>query len=225
MLRSVFIDILLRCNSENGELEFSQSDYAKKTKLNRTSINRYLQRLEQNNIITILSSTKGTVLIISNWRKYQQVDENANCEQVSEQVKNTKKQIRNEENTKNLNKQMNKQNDVKNSKKITKRNNKTKYLDEDVQLTELLFLLMNNNTSNLKPRQPSENDFDLMRKIREIDERDTKMIKGVIVWCQQDSFWRKNVRSVGSLRKNFEKLYLQAESDYNQRYKGKIISI
>lgn len=47
-----------------------------------------------------------------------------------------------------------------------------------------------------------------MEKINRLDERPWSEIEAVIVWCQQDDFWRSNILSPSKLRKQFPKLLL-----------------
>ena len=95
------------------------------------------------------------------------------------------------------------------------------YTDRDVDLVNLLFELMRQNNLDLK-RKPSVDDYSEMRKMREIDNRDPRMIEAVIKWSQQDSFWHKNILSVTKLRKQYDKLYLEAKS---QTQTNRVISI
>jgi hypothetical protein len=48
--------------------------------------------------------------------------------------------------------------------------------------------------------------------IRE-DHRSPDRIREVIVWCQQDEFWKNNILSTEKLRKQFDKLELKADSN------------
>lgn len=45
--------------------------------------------------------------------------------------------------------------------------------------------------------------------ILQTDKRDIEDVKKVIRWCESDSFWYKNILSPESLRKHYDKLYLQ----------------
>ncbi len=50
--------------------------------------------------------------------------------------------------------------------------------------------------------------LEIDRLIR-LDKRQPEEVRAVIEWCQQDSFWRANIRSAGALRDKFATLVLQ----------------
>lgn len=45
--------------------------------------------------------------------------------------------------------------------------------------------------------------------ILQVDKRDVEDVKRVIQWCQDDSFWYKNILSPDKVRKQYDRLYLQ----------------
>ena len=86
----------------------------------------------------------------------------------------------------------------------------------DIELTQFLIdkILENDVRSSGVQKMTEENQrswMDDCRKIREIDKRTPDEIKAIIEWCQKDNFWRANILSMASLRKQFDKLYLQAK--------------
>lgn len=64
------------------------------------------------------------------------------------------------------------------------------------------------------------NDID---KINRIDGFDWDVIEGVLIWSQQDTFWRQQIRSGANLRKHFEKMLVKVH-ETSQR-KGRVHSI
>ncbi|OPZ94728.1 MAG: hypothetical protein BWY74_00339 [Firmicutes bacterium ADurb.Bin419] len=108
---------------------------------------------------------------------------------------------------------------------ISKDNNttivvKSKIYDEkDIELVELLYSLIRINYPFIKEKSSAkkENDYDEMRKIREIDKYTPDQIKYIIQWSQQDEFWKQNIRSVSKLRKQFETLIIRAGNENNNR--------
>lgn len=46
-------------------------------------------------------------------------------------------------------------------------------------------------------------------KLQRIDGYDWNLIEAVMLWSQQDPFWRQQVRSGANLRKHFEKLLIR----------------
>ena len=57
-----------------------------------------------------------------------------------------------------------------------------------------------------------DGDVDLMIRI---DNRKPEEIKKVIIWCQQDTFWRNNILSTSKLRKQFDQLSLKMKENNN----------
>lgn len=98
----------------------------------------------------------------------------------------------------------------KNIKEKTSRS-KLKFETHHMQLAELLFKkMLVNNPKVKKPKL--EQWADTFRKMMELDKREGKEIQDAIIWSQQDSFWHKNILSADSLRKQFDRLYLEMNS-------------
>lgn len=57
--------------------------------------------------------------------------------------------------------------------------------------------------------------------IRERDKRTDQQIKYLINWSQQDSFWKTNILSPASLRKQFDRLVTKIKSDKEQKKANK----
>jgi hypothetical protein len=58
-------------------------------------------------------------------------------------------------------------------------------------------------------------------KLERIDKIDRELIRAVLLWSQQSTFWKNNIRSGASLRRNFVQVYGQAKSQIEtQRAKG-----
>lgn len=253
-LKYFFIELLLSADYKTGEINASMRDLAKKAETSHVSVIKMLKKLEQNNMVTVVPDRHFTKISIINWHKFQSKNDdfyalpgyhsvtssvttpvtssNSSQEDPSYHLDNhqlnaTVTVLKNKE-YKNNNISINR-NIVAHSENSLvveeKPKKKVKYNDDDIRLTETLFTMMNNNTPNLKAKKPKETDFDNMRKIREIDERKIEQIEGIIVWSQSNDFWKNNIRSVGKLREKFETLYIQAQSDYNQRYKGRIVEV
>lgn len=79
---------------------------------------------------------------------------------------------------------------------------------EAYRLSYLLFALMKKHNPNVK--EPNWNTWASdMDKLIRIDKRQVAQIEAVIRWCQEDSFWYKNILSPQKLRKQYDKLVLQ----------------
>jgi hypothetical protein len=55
-------------------------------------------------------------------------------------------------------------------------------------------------------------------KLLRIDHRDADCIRRVIDWAEADQFWRANILSPPSLRKQFSRLHLAMQAKANGRY-------
>ncbi|MBX4259780.1 phage replication initiation protein (plasmid) [Clostridium estertheticum] len=90
----------------------------------------------------------------------------------------------------------------------------------EYRLSIYLFEFIKNN--NPQAKQPNmqkwSKTFDLMLRI---DKRKVDDIKKVIMFCQKDPFWYKNILSADKVRQHFEKLILQtAEPKYAKKNKN-----
>lgn len=87
-----------------------------------------------------------------------------------------------------------------------------------VTLASLLASMIMENFPFVKRVSPSEWSKDI-EMINRIDGHPYELIEFIILWSQQDSFWKKNIRSGDKLRKQFTSLMVQAkcDSDKNQR--------
>ena len=111
-------------------------------------------------------------------------------------------------------------NDNNNNKNITitKSKDKTKkYNKTDVELTELLYKLMQENTPHRAIRKPKDSDYEDINKLNRLDNAPYELIKAVIEWCQQDDFWKNNIRSTSKLRQHYDRLELSARKYYNDK--------
>ncbi len=88
---------------------------------------------------------------------------------------------------------------------------KYKYSEEHMQLAELLKnqILANKPDARLPANlEPWANTFRLMM---ERDRREPSRIAEVIIWCQNNEFWRTNILSADKLRQKFDQLELQMQ--------------
>ena len=93
-----------------------------------------------------------------------------------------------------------------------------KFQDEDIRLTQLLIDLMQENDpksyiiKSLTERR-QEDWINQCRLLREKDERSEREIEMIIRWSQQDDFWKGNILSMATLRKQFSQLWLKAKKE------------
>lgn len=62
---------------------------------------------------------------------------------------------------------------------------------------------------------------DEIEKLHRLDGQEIELIRGIALWSQTDDFWKKQIRSGGSLRRHFEKLYIAGKSAYEKKQKGR----
>ena len=51
------------------------------------------------------------------------------------------------------------------------------------------------------------------RKLREIDKRIPEQIEQIIIFSQDNSFWKGNILSMATLRRQFDQLWLKAKKE------------
>ena len=90
--------------------------------------------------------------------------------------------------------------------------------EEDIKLTQLLIDLMaknNPNSSILRRLTPKRQEvwIDECRLLREKDERTPEQIEQIIIFSQNDAFWKSNILSMPKLREKFDQLWLKAKKE------------
>lgn len=89
------------------------------------------------------------------------------------------------------------------------------YNEEDVRLTDLLHDHVSRNFPFVAGKPPTEKDYEEMNRIARLDKKPYALIEMLLTWCQQDSFWRLNIRSVTKLRKQFDSMLIKAKSEHD----------
>ncbi len=170
---------------------------ARDTGQNESSVYKRLQILCKNNMISVKSNNKFSVVKVLNYCIYQ--GEDSEKEQQSNNKVTTKEQQSNtDKNDKN----------VKNDKNTSLLQNKFSNSDIEYILSLELASLMQSNKPNVKIGDPQSwaKHFDLM--IRR-DKRTVEDIRKVMEWSQKDSFWSSNILSARKLREKFDQLQLK----------------
>lgn len=173
-----------------------------------STIKRCIGKLVKSERITLHETELGTVFTVLNYSIYQ------GSEGLEEETQNgSKNEPRtNPERTQNNNK--NDKND-KNDKKNNNIRSKFKFETPHLKLAELLFKKIKENNPNAK-KPNLESWANTFRLMIERDNRTGKEIQDVILWCQQDNFWYKNILSADKLRKQFDRLQLNMKDDRKQ---------
>jgi hypothetical protein len=101
---------------------------------------------------------------------------------------------------------------------------KLAFNEEDVRLTDLLHDLVSRNYPFVTTKPPKDKDYEEMNRIARIDGKPYVIIEKVIEWCQDDEFWKQNIRSVSKLRKQFDNLLIKAKAEHDQR-KARVVAV
>jgi hypothetical protein len=86
-----------------------------------------------------------------------------------------------------------------------------RYNEEDIRLTDLLHSLVAENFPFVAAKPFGEKDYEDIHRLA--TTYPYKVVEAVIYWCQQDDFWKQNIRSTAKLRKQFDSLLVRAKAD------------
>lgn len=89
-----------------------------------------------------------------------------------------------------------------------------KYSPEDMRLAKLLADLIKNNYPDWELKGNIETWAEHVEKLHRIDGKEYSKIEYTIRWCQNDSFWRKNILSTSKLREKYNNLIPHMKEDY-----------
>lgn len=91
------------------------------------------------------------------------------------------------------------------------------------QLASLLFENIRRNNEKIKTPnlQAWADDFEKMLRI---DGNTQQEIEAVILWCQNDNFWKNNILSASKLREKFPQLWMKGKAEFEAR-KNRIVFI
>ncbi|MFD1429746.1 replication protein [Lacticaseibacillus mingshuiensis] len=162
---------------------------------------RWIKLFEKEQMLSIKSNTKYSVITVISWGEYQEDDQRLSITSPSSvhQVST----IKNAKNAKNAN------------KRDSQHPRKREYADDSPELIEATYLwkkIKSNNPEHRKPNlQPWANDI---RKMHEIDKRPFDKIHRMIDWCQSDTFWQTNILSAAKLREKYDTMKAQANRPY-----------
>ena len=160
---------------------------------------RWLKKFEKEEMLSIKSTTKYSVITIKNWHEYQSNDNQVSSgRQATVKPVSTIKKDKNDKNDKNI---------KDNSRKSAKR---TYDIDSNYyQLSVFLFEEMKKNNPEVKTP-----DFDKwadeVRKMVELDGRKEEQVRNMITWSQSNDFWKGIVLSTRKLREKYDQMKVQA---------------
>lgn len=176
--------------------EFNEGAASVHVVVSRT-IWRWLKRFEKEGMLSITSSTKFSVISITNWSDYQGNDQQVSSDSpTSVQHLSTYKNDKNDKNDKNNN--------------ITSPKRKKRVYADDDPNKKLAVLLLNQIKKNQNIKDPDlDNWANTIRLTIESDKRPGKEVQDLIIWSTQHDFWSGVILSPTSLRRNFDKLTAQ----------------
>lgn len=94
---------------------------------------------------------------------------------------------------------------------------KNKFSDEDLTLSKFIFSRIKK--LDQKAKEPNHEKWaDTIRLLREIDKRSHKDIQDLFLWANQSEFWKSNILSPSSLRKNFTTLQVQRNTELSKHH-------
>ncbi|MRB24062.1 DNA replication protein DnaD [Bacillus thuringiensis] len=112
---------------------------------------------------------------------------------------------------------------TENTTKITtnKKTSRLKFETCDMEHAQLLFkLILDTNPDHKEPDlEKWANEF---RLIRERDKKTNEQIIYLIKWSQSNSFWKKNILSPSKLRKQWDRLVIEAKEEHEVKKNGQI---
>lgn len=193
---------------------------------NPRTISKILDWLEKVKMITIdrgRGNREYTLVTVVNWALYQGSDDDgvtANA-QASKQSVHINKNDKNDKKNIDIN-ILTDINNVESSQKTKKKEKEKPKFAEDHNatiLTKLLvkMMLQNNPNARIPKTEKQKQDWiDSLEKIHRLDGYSYDEIKQVIIWCQNDDFWKANILSTKKLREKMPTLILQMRRRGNQ---------
>lgn len=160
---------------------------------------RWLKKFENEEMLSINSTTKYSVISIKNWHEYQVSDQQVSINRPStvHQV-STYKNDKNDKNDKNI---------KDNSRKSAKRT----YNEDSIYYQLSVFLFEEMKKNNPEVKQPDFDKWaDEVRKMVELDGRKEEQVRNMITWSQSNDFWKGIVLSTKKLREKYDQMKVQA---------------
>ncbi len=166
---------------------------------------RWMKKFENEQMLSIKSTTKYSIISINNWNEYQVSDQqlSSDCPSTVQHL-STYKNDKNDKNDKN--------NNISSSKR------KTHVYAEDSIYYQLANKLFGKISQNQNIKKPNLNSWaDDIRKMIKIDKRSHSQVSNMIEWCTTDSFWSTVVLSAKKLRDKYDTMAAQANREYHKK--------
>lgn len=214
-----WIDLLLLANHKDNKVLFGNeiievergSFITSKRKLmerwgwSNTKVETYLNLLVTQGMIVQKSDTKKTVITIVNYDFYQG---DSNKKRHETDAKTPRNRTNNNDN--NVNNE--------NKNKISRKSAQRIYEDDSDEMILVNYFIEQIRKNDPKFKEPNKQTWaDTFRLLMNKDERDKREIAKLIKWVQQNEFWKSNVLSPTSLRKNYSTLIIQMNTQTNKQ--------
>jgi len=180
-----------------GQLVFGRLKFSAETGISESKVRAALDVLKSLDMITIKSMAKFSIISITNWKKYQ--DDN---QQIATESPANSQQMTS---TSPADDHIQESKEGKERKELNNIHPKNKFSDDDKKCAEWLAASLKEFIPDCK--QPNINGWaEHVRKMREIDNRNHKEICQLWLWCRKDSFESANVQSPEKLRSRYDSL-------------------
>lgn len=194
----LFIKLLLVTDKRTGTFTTGRFRLAELSNEKPTTVYKALKRLEKWGMIKVYSNNKRTTIHLCNFNEYQQ-DSNNKVTTKGQQ----------KDNKVTLNK--NKEERIKNKEVLS--------LDANaLKVEEAMVLSIKSNYPNLKLKEPNGKWASDIEKIHRLDGYSWEDIIKTAAWSQRDNFWKQNIQSGASLRRQFSKLLVKTSTTSGGTY-------
>ncbi|HAR1322083.1 hypothetical protein EG871_12735 [Enterococcus faecium] len=175
--------------------EYNQGASSDQVIVSRT-LWRWIKKFEKEEMLSISSTPKYSVISINKWEDYQSSDQHLSSDRPAPvQHLSTNKNEKNEKNEKNNN--------------YVATRKKRVYADDDPN-KKLAILLLKLIRKNQNIKEPDLDKWaNTIRLTIESDKRTGKEVQDMIVWATSNDFWSGVILSPTSLRKHFDKMAVQ----------------
>lgn len=228
---------LQRVDIKVGQFPFGRKVAAEELKMSEQTVRTLLSKLVEWQNLTISSTSKFSVVTVVNWESYQGEDSKSTINQptnlktgvkINHQTNQQKTPSNsdrggllgdggiesNQQSNQQLTNKPQKSTTINNVKNVKKVKNPAKFFAEDSPELKLAKFLW----EEMKKRGCEDKKPDLQKwainidYLLRLDKREPRRIAEVIRWCQQDEFWKKNIRSTNKLRTQWAALVDEMKS-------------
>ena len=202
---------------KRGQSVRSIETYQKYWNWSRQKVRSFFNLLQKNFMIELKTTTKTTILSICNYDSYQS-EQPTNNQQITNKQPTNNQQIttnKNDKKEKNVKNENNYKTTLLSDLKKSDFDN-PKYLDVTIAFFELFKKNLIEAGASTSTLEKSKGVWvDHIRLMYETDKQTSESVKKVFEFLQVDEFWKKNILSTATLRKQFNKLLMNAKNKTN----------